>query len=552
MEKMKNIKVIYLLSLFFIGFYSVNAQTHRYMVFLSDKSNTSYSLDEPEAFLSTRAITRKHRHNVDIDLLDLPVSNTYLQDLSSLELDIFFTSKWMNALLIQTDSSTSKEVAMKSYVDSVVFVAPGAKLTHEFSNYEWPETFEEPNNPLESSELQLAMMNTHQMHEDGYRGEGILIAVLDGGFLGANLFEPLESVFSENRLIAAKDFVTNGGNPFLYSGHGTGAWSTIASDYKNFIGTAPKAEFILCVTEDVSSEYRIEEYNWLIAAEYADSLGADIITSSLGYSSFNDANMDYTYMDMDGQTAIITRASDLAIKKGLLVITSAGNEGNDAWRYITAPADGLDNITVGSVKSDYSISAFSSQGPTADNRIKPDVVALGQGTTLLTSSGSISQANGTSFSAPLIAGFSAGIWQSHPEFTNLEVVHYLRSLGTRFDDPDNYYGYGIPIYLADEDSLIVTDTTILSLSEFSSERISIYPNPIYGNVISVKIDSEMEIYPMDIKLLDLKGNIVSELNVLKLTNGELISMDISQGRAGVYILILSSGNISRKIKLIKY
>ena len=549
---MKIQKTIYLFHLLFINFYSVYGQTNRYMVFLSDKSNSSYSLDEPETFLSSRAIVRKHRHNIDIDLLDLPVSNTYLQDLSSLDVDVFFTSKWMNALLIQTDSSTSIKVAAKSYVDSVVFIAPGAKLTYDYDNYEWSGSFEEPNNPLESSELQLAMMNTHQMHKDGYRGEGMLIAVLDGGFLGANLFEPFESVFNENRLIAAKDFVTNGGNPFLYSGHGTGAWSIIASDYKNFIGTAPKAEFILCVTEDVSSEYRIEEYNWLLAAEYADSIGADIITSSLGYSSFTDPNMDYTYSDMDGKTAIITRASDLAIKKGLLVVTSAGNEGNDAWRYITAPADGLDNITVGSIKSDYSISAFSSQGPTSDNRIKPDVVALGQGTTLLTSNGSISQANGTSFSAPLIAGFSAGIWQSHPEFTNLEIAHYLRSLGTRFHDPDNYFGYGIPIYSADEDSLIVTDTTILSLSEFSADRISIYPNPIYGNVISVKIDSEDEIYPIDIKLLDMKGNIVSEVRVPKLTNRELIFMDISKNRPGVYILILSSDNISRRIKLIKH
>ena len=549
---MKILNIIYLLPILLIDFFPVSAQINRYVVFLTDKSNSVYSLNKPEAFLSARAIARKKRNNVEIDLLDLPVSDTYLQDLSSLDLDVFFTSKWMNALLIQSDSITSQEVALKSYVDSVVFVAPGAKLTFEYENYEWPNGFEEPKNELESSNLQLAMMNVNQMHEDGYRGEGMLIAVLDGGFLGANLFEPLESVFSENRLLAAKDFVTNGGNPFLYSEHGTGAWSIIASDYNNFVGTAPKAEFILCVTEDVSSEYRIEEYNWLIAAEYSDSLGADIITSSLGYSNFNDASMDYSYQDMDGQTALITRASNLAIKKGLLVITSAGNEGNDEWRYITAPADGIGNITVGSIKSDYNISPFSSQGPTADNRIKPDLVALGQGTILLTSNGNISQANGTSFSAPLIAGFSAGIWQSHPEFTNFEVVHYLQSLGTRHDEPDNYFGYGIPIYLTEEDSLIAKDTTILALSEFTSEHITIYPNPIYGNVVSLKIDLKMDIYPLSIKLLSLEGNIVSEQSVAKVPSQGLISMNIAKGRSGVYILILSSSNISRKIKLIKY
>jgi hypothetical protein len=187
-----------------------------------------------------------------------------------------------------------------------------------------------------------------------------------------------------------------------------------------------------------------------------------------------------------------------------------------------------------------------------DDRIKPDLVALGQGTTLLTSNGSISQANGTSFSAPLVAGFSAGIWQAHPEFTNLEVVDHLRNLGTRFENPDNYFGFGIPIYLTDEDSLTETDTTMLALSEFASEGITIYPNPIYGNVISVKIDSKIDIYPLDIKLLGLKGNNVSELNVLTAQPAGLILMDISKIRAGVYILILSSDNISRKIKLIKY
>ena len=549
---MKILKFIYLLSLLLIDFYPISAQVNRYIVFLTDKNNSAYSLDKAEAFLSTRSLARKKRHDIEIDLLDLPVSDAYLQDLSSLNLDIFFTSKWMNALLIQSDSSTSQEVALKSYVDSVVFVAPGAKLTSEYGNYELPNDFEEPKNHLESSNLQLAMMNVHQMHADGYRGEGMLIAVLDAGFLGANLFKPLESVFRENRLIAAKDFVTNGGNPFLYSGHGTGAWSAIASDYNNFVGTAPKAEFILCVTEDVSSEYRIEEYNWLIAAEYADSLGADIITSSLGYSSFTDSSMDYVYNDMDGQTALITRASNLAIKKGLLVITSAGNEGNDDWKYITAPADGIGNIAVGSVKSDYNISPFSSQGPTADNRIKPDLVALGQGTILLTSNGDISQANGTSFSAPLIAGFSAGIWQSHPEFTNLEVVDYLHNLGTRFDEPDNYFGYGVPIYLTEEDSLTEIDTTILSLSEFTTKHITVYPNPIYGNVVSLRIDSKIDIYPLKIKLLDLEGNIVSVHDVLKAPSQGLISMNISKTRSGIYILILSSRSISRKIKLIKY
>ena len=170
----------------------------------------------------------------------------------------------------------------------------------------------------------------------------------------------------------------------------------------------------------------------------------------------------------------------------------------------------------------------------------------------MSSNGTISQANGTSFSAPLVAGYSAGIWQAHPEFTNLEVVQYIRNSGTRFDDPDNYFGYGIPIYLADEDSLSVTDTTLLSLSEFTSDSITIYPNPIYGNVISIKIDTKTDIYPLDIKLLDPKGNNISELSVLKGEPGGLISMDISKSRAGVYILILASSKISRKIKLIKY
>jgi len=522
----------------------IQAQSNRYMVFFTDKLNSEFSVTNPLAFLSQKSVDRKAAHSVVIDEDDLPVNQIYVDSIESLAATVFFTSRWMNAALVQTDSATAIQIGQFKHVDSIWYVAPGSKLTKEYLSYDLPETFLPANNTNASSEVQLEMLNVGAMHEDGFKGEGILIAVLDGGFMGANLYEPLRHVFEDNHLIAVKDFTSNGGDPFLYSGHGTSVLSTIASYDDHLKGTAPEADFILCVTEDVSNEYRIEEFNWLLAAEFADSIGADIISSSLGYSTFTDADMDYEYSDMNGETTIITKASNLAMKKGMLVVTSAGNEGDTNWKYITAPGDGIDNLTIGSIQSNYERSNFSSYGPSADGRIKPDLVALGTGTTVLNAFGKIQKANGTSFSGPLVAGFAAGIWQANPFLSNVELAQFIRSMASQHDDPDNVFGYGIPFFVS-------TDSNVLSLGELSSDIINVYPNPITGNKIYLETNGNAKIYPLKLSIVDLRGVLLYQTIISKAPINEKIEIDFSMSQEGIYLLQLRCNKFYKQVKLFK-
>lgn len=263
---------------------------------------------------------------------------------------------------------------------------------------------------------QTQMIAMDALHNLGYAGEGMLIALLDGGFLDANIMPSLDSVFSNNQVLATWDFVSNDANVYDDNWHGASVFSCIAANVPGeMVGTAPHAQFLLLRSEDVSSEYIIEEYNYAAAAEFADSAGADVIHSSLGYTKFDDASQDHTYADMNGNTAPATIAADLAAKKGIIVTSSAGNEGNSQWNYISVPADGDSVLAVGAVDQQAMYSSFSSNGPSADGRVKPDVAAVGGSTFLfMPFNPSVVQASGTSFSGPIIAGAAACLWQSWP------------------------------------------------------------------------------------------------------------------------------------------
>ncbi|MCG8450460.1 MAG: S8 family serine peptidase, partial [Pirellulales bacterium] len=315
--------------------------------------------------------------------------------------------------------------------------------------------------------------------------------------------KPFAHLHLESRIIHVADLVFNSGNPYQYSGHGTAVLSTMAAQHGAFNGTAYKSDYFLYVTEDVQSEYRIEEYNWAIAAEHADSSGVDIIHSSVGYNTFNDGGMNYTYNDLDGKTAIVTRAADLAFSKGMFVVTSAGNEGNNSnWPYVTMPADAKNILSVGSVTSTYSKSSFSSVGPTVDGRVKPDVVALGSETAIVNSSGDLTFGNGTSYSAPLVAGLAAGVWQANPDWSNFELLNAIKGTASRSLDPDTTFGYGIPNY---NDAVI---GRLLSISDIISDKIKVYPNPFRDNKIYIDITDNKDVLPLSILVYDTQGSVL--------------------------------------------
>lgn len=529
---------------------SVLAQSHRYMVFFSDKSGSEFSIANPTAFLSERAVQRREKHNFPVSEVDLPVNVEYVNGLREIGVDVYFTSKWMNAALVQMSEDMVSQINALTFTDSVRYIAEGLKLSDTQIPVDIPDVFRELQAVNNTTLRQLGLLNVDDMHEDGYKGEGVLIAVFDDGFQGINEFMPFKHLFEEDQILGWRDYIENSGNVFRYDDHGSASLSTIAASYDEVSGTAPNASYLLCVTEDIESEYRIEEYNWLLAAEYADSAGADVISGSLGYSTFDDPAMNYTYEDMNGKTTIVSRAAKMASDRGIIVVVSAGNEGNKSWKYITSPADAENILAVGSVARDGILSAFSSRGPTSDGRIKPDVVAMGQGTTIFVYSsgeGSIQTGSGTSFAAPQIAGFSAGILQANPAWTNLEVMSAIKNSANNSLTPDSLYGYGIPNYN------IAVDGGALSVGDIPDDMISIYPNPFKENTLYLRLHDKTHSEPMVLTVSDSRG---SELLIREIAPKEWdltgqLEIKLSSIDKGMYILKLASKNFTKTVKLIR-
>ena len=332
------------------------------------------------------------------------------------------------------------------------------------------------------------MLGIDAMHQAGYTGQGISVAVFDGGFKGVDTVSYFRHLYENGQMIPGYDFVGNSPDVYRYGQHGTEALSCIAAYQPGVLEAgAYEANIMLCITEESGSEYRVEEYNWLFAAEMADSAGIDIISTSLGYTTFDDPAMNYEYEDLDGNTAVITRAVNLAAQKGILCVISAGNEGSGRWRYVSPPADAIDVLSVGAVSSSGDRVSFSSFGPTADGRVKPDVSALGLQTVVVNSQGEVVRSNGTSFSAPLITGLTAGVWEAFPGETNLEIIERIRLAGNSSLAPNNELGYGIPTFSA---ALLVP---VPSEEEIREANYRVYPNPIESGKLFVEAQNPRSI-----------------------------------------------------------
>lgn len=536
----------------------------KYLVLLKDKANSPYSIQNPSKFLSERAILRRLNQNIDITQHDLPVNPAYVAAIRETGAKVWYTSRWLNAVMVETDEATLETVkklkCVKGLEDRHL---TSARISNEkgtstksikrlFGRHRYGKQVTTPdvNETLQygSSLDQVAMLDADKMHQQGFRGEGMMVSIMDGGFSEADKFSYLSSLFSENRLVGTYDFVKNDPHVFGYDNHGTRVLSTMAAYQPGkFIGTAFKASYLLLRTEDVTSEYRIEEANWLFAAEYADSVGTDVISTSLGYSTFDDPTMDYTRADLNGDKALITRAADWAAAAGILVVTSAGNEGGHGWKYVTVPADGDSVMAVGSVDKNQVLSYFSSRGPTADKRIKPDVVAQGTGTVVaLSSNGNdVITSNGTSFSAPVLAGMATGFWQANRTLTNMEVIDLLRRSASQAFQPDSLLGYGIPHF---------TKAMELALGKKlkkGQEESIVFPNPVGEGVDPwIWLGKEVNNQRFSASLVDIAGKVfwkgifTKELNILPMSTLPLSS--------GLYFLrIESDKEATYSIKIVK-
>ncbi len=471
-----------------------------YWIGFTNKLNNDYSIDAPETFLTQRSLERRSKQSISIDSTDLPVSNFYIDSIKKMGPTIRYASKWMNGIAVTTnDTILIDTITNLDFVCHAKFIrtkdtASEIKMkdlkNDDFFDYGYAYN-------------QIEMLNGQILHNQGYRGENMLIAVLDAGFFYMPAISVFEKLFNQNRIVATRDYVSLSDVVYGYDNHGTAVMGILAGEYESkLVGTAPRADFILIRTEDAGSEQRIEEYNWIAGAEYADSLGADILNVSLGYKDFDLPEWNYDNTDTDGQTAPISIAASMAAQKGILLVIAAGNNGNDPDPIIGVPADADSVITAGSVDSMGNYSTFSSLGYTADGRIKPDIVAQGNQTYYMNNNDSIVSGNGTSFASPIISGLSACLWQAHPEKTNTEIINAIRQSASLYNNPNDSLGYGIPDFAAAD--LLLNN---IQFSAFDNEQlVNVYPNPVNNtlNIHFYSVDTQL----ITIRIFNISGKLM--------------------------------------------
>ena len=541
-----------LLYIFIFNVLQASGQENRYIVYFTDKNNSSYAIDRPEEFLSERAILRRQKNQVSITESDLPVNESYLQQIEAMGAEVYYTSKWMNAALITAENAGVAAMEVMSIVEGLDFVAPGTGglvASRKVTKKKLTGQATHGNNRQQSehaADAQNSMLSVNFMHGLGYRGEGILIGIFDSGFTNVDNLTYFNHLFADNRIRHTFNFVSNSDNVYTLDDHGAQVLSCVAAFNEGQItGTAPGASYLLYTTEDNGSEYRIEEFNWIFAAEKADSAGVDIINTSLGYSTFDDPDMDYSVEDMDGQTTFISIGAQMAADKGILLINSAGNLGNDPfWRIVAAPADVKDAISVGSINTDTIRSGFSSTGPTADGRLAPDVVALGAGTVVGFNevNNSSLRASGTSFATPLVTGLAAGIMQAFPEKTKDEILQMIRDSGHQSNDADNELGFGIP-------SFSRARNLVVGLPDTFEKVLKLFPNPVDNQLYLQWQGDNSESFK--IQIISQIGQIVYENDRPTFLTREPVRINTEYLTPGVYVLKVTNRNNHRQFKFLK-
>ena len=425
---------------------SAEQDTLKYRISLKDKAATEYSLKKPEKYLSAKAIERRRKQNLPIDSTDLPVCRKYIDEIRKQGVKIVVTGKWDNFVTVScNDTTLIDRIAALPFVLSTekVWISPGAgkpsMATERDSVLNQPTIH--PDSIYGRAITQIQMSNGDKLHEAGFKGQGMTIAVIDAGFHNVDKITAMQNI----RILGTKDFVNQQADIFAESSHGMSVLSCIGMNRPDIMtGTAPEASFWLLRSEDEYSEHLVEQDYWSAAVEFADSVGVDVVNTSLGYYEFDDKSKNYKYRDLDGRHALMSRQASHIADKGMILVCSAGNSGAGSWKKITPPGDADNVLTVGAIDKRAVLATFSSVGNTADHRVKPDVVAVGVGSDVIRTDGNQGRANGTSFSSPIMCGMVTCLWQACPTLTAKEVIELVRRSGDRAGFPDNIYGYGVP------------------------------------------------------------------------------------------------------------
>ncbi len=521
------------------------AQVEDAWVYFNDKPSAATFLANPLTMLTQRSLDRRSAQNILLDITDVPVEQAYITQITAATgITVMAKSKWLNALHIRGAQTDIQALTGLPFVNSVKFanhsLNPGGRIAQNSNKiqsvnkqYEIEVVYN-----YGGSQNQIEMLNGHLLHQQNYTGTGKIIAVLDSGFLNVNTVQPFQRLFDNNLILGGYNYITQNTDVYSLHDHGTLVLSCMGGYVDGqLVGTAPDAAYYLFVTEDVSSENPVEESYWVEAAEEADRLGVDVITSSLGYFDYDNPNYSHTYSQMTGNQAFVSRGANVAFSKGIVVIASAGNSGGSTNPFVGVPAEATNVLAIGAVKADENYASFSSIGPSFDGRVKPDVMAQGQAAVVATTSGNVGIANGTSFSAPIMAGMIASFWSAIPTLSAVEVAQYVKQSADRFTSPTTLYGYGIPDF---QSALMAA----LNTQSFDNEVVLVYPNPVNDN-ITIQIPTENKN-----SVLYLYNNLGQKVKEVAISNTTQ-TISVESLNSGIYFYQITAKNKTYKGKLLK-
>ncbi len=541
--KKKLLLLLLIIYPYFIFAFSNENKGYYFYVQLKDKNNSPYSLANPSEYLTQRAIDRRNYFSISIDSLDLPVNPSYVNSIKKTGAYIHCKSKWLNGLTILVkDSSIISSIRDFNFVEKVEFT--GIPLNNIYSS----KTINKQKvNSVDYGESgsQIKQMNGQYLHDAGFLGENIQIAVIDAGFNDVDINPGFTYLRDEGLLLGTKDFVNPSSNIYNEHTHGASVLSTMVgrADNNDYLGSAPEASYWLLRSEEADSEYPCEPDFWISAIEYADSVGVDLATTSLGYYEFDNPDMNYTHNDLDGKTTRASIAANIATKKGIMLLVSAGNEGNKSWKKIGIPSDAKGVITVGAVKADSTMASFSSYGYSADERIKPELCARGEGTILLNNAGMVTSGNGTSYATPLLAGLTACYLQAAKsigiEFTLEDLRNNMYRSAHLYSTPNTHTGYGIPNFKKALEMLNKTSTN--SLKSNQALKITLLKK---RNKLFIKTNKNTLI-SQEINIYNISGNKV----ITKISNKRNTEVDITHLSSGIYLIHIMTSNNQRGNKL---
>jgi len=521
------------------------AQNQDAWVIFADKENVEASLADPILIMTQEAIDRKTLQGTPIDERDVPINENYVTQIKNASgITVLSKSKWMNCVYIIGSQSNIEAlldlpfVTNVEYADTSLNLFPGAPIENKFA---LEEASKRINYNYGSADNQIDTVSGDYLHELNYTGEGMIVAVLDAGFPSIDTNPGFQKMRDENRILGTYDFEARTENVDGTSTHGFKTSSDIGGFLQDeFVGTAPQASFYFFVTEYDPTETPAEEAWWVEALERSDSLGVDVVNTSLSYRVFDNPNYDYSYEDLNGQTTFSARGANIAFDKGMILVNSAGNDGNSSFPTVGTPGDSPGTLTVGAVSSNGNYAYFSSIGPTVDGRIKPDVMAQGASAAVINTGGDVDFNNGTSFSSPIMAGVVTCLWQSRPEVPNGYIMQIIRESANLYNNPTDEMGYGIPNF---EDAYAALQQLGLE-DEFLMSNFALYPNPVTSKI---NISFPEGISNATFTIYSILGNKVLSTEISRSLN----SVNMEALNSGMYIASINSNNKQISFKIIK-